>query len=63
MKIPIYQVTIEDYHTDEEILKMVQSLLELNRDKKFVRAISNSNRGIAAEINRFVIQFSAKECE
>lgn len=63
MRIPEFRFTIEDYHTDEEVLGMVQTILNMNRDENLIDILSNTRKGYKVEVKRFSLYMTSKECD
>ncbi len=63
MKIAEFRFTIEDYHSDKEVHKMVQSILELNRNEEFMKDFQETDTPLTFRPERFVLRIVNRECE
>lgn len=63
MRIPEFRFTIEDYHTDDEVLGMVKTILKLNRDENLMDIMSNTRKGYQVEVKRFNLFMASRECD
>ena len=63
MRIPEFRFTVEDYHTDEEVLGMVKTILNLNRDENLMDIMSNTRKGYQVETSGFTLLIASRECD